>query len=57
MPRGVENVLHHGVGEKADFGIVVGAVQHDLGGAEIVAAVDQRHLAAETGEEIGLFHG
>ncbi len=42
---------------KLDLGIVVGAVEHDLGGAEIVAAVDQRDFTAEAGEEVGLFHG
>jgi len=36
---------------------VAGAIEHDLGRTELLAAVDQCHLAAEPRQEIGLFHG
>ena len=55
--RHVVNLFHHGIGEELDLGIMPRAIQHDFGGAELVAAVDQRDFAAEAGEEIGLFHG
>src|SRR5690606_17908062 len=33
----------HGVGAPLDLGVGPGPLQHDLGGAELVAAVDDRH--------------
>ena len=36
---------------------MAGAIQHDLGGAELFAAMHDGDFAAEAGEEIGLFHG
>src|SRR5580658_9021777 len=53
----VENVVNHGVGEEPDLGVALRAVEHDLRGAELVAAVYQGDLLAETRQEVGLFHG
>ena len=57
MLAGVVDVFDHGVVEELDLGIVARALQHDLGRAEVFAAVHQRHLFAEARQEIGLFHG
>ena len=43
--------------QELDLGIGARAVQHDLRGAEFIAAMDQRHLCAEAREEVGFFHG
>ncbi len=53
----VVDVLHYGVEQKLDFRIRSRPLQHDLGGAEPVAAVHQGDLGAEAGEERGFFHG
>ena len=53
----VEHVLDGGIHHKFDFRIGACALQHDLRGSERVAAMHQRDLAAEAGEEVGLFHG
>lgn len=34
-----------------------GAIEHDLGGAKLFAAVDDGDLGGEAGEEESLFHG
>jgi hypothetical protein len=39
------------------LGLALGAVLHDLAGAEFVAAVDDGDGVGEVGEEDGLFHG
>ena len=43
-------------GEKVDFGIVLRAIEHDLRGAECLAAMNKRDFAAEAAKEIGFFH-
>src|SRR5258708_1954047 len=53
----VVDILDHSVSQHTDLGIVAGALQHDFGSAKLLAAVDQRHLFAETGQKIRLFHG
>src|SRR6266481_1012422 len=53
----VVNLLHHGIGKELDLGIAARAVKHDFRRAKLIAAVHQRHLRAEAGEEIGLLHG
>lgn len=40
-----------------DLGIILGALHHDVGGAELRPSMDQQHLGAEFGEVVGLFHG
>ena len=50
------------VGDRAvppelDLRVVPGAVLHDLGGPELVAAVDDGDLGAEPGQEDRLLHG
>jgi hypothetical protein len=52
-----EHLFDDSVGEELDFGVSHGAVEHDLGGAELFAAVDDGDLGGETGEEEGLLHG
>jgi hypothetical protein len=52
-----EHLLDDGVGEEIDLGMSHGAVEHDLGGAELFAAIDDGDLGGEAGEEEGLFHG
>ena len=44
------------VGAQLDVGVRYGTVEHDLGCAEVLAAVQQRNLAGEAGEEERLFH-
>ena len=39
------------------LGLCARAVEHDLRGAELLAAVHQGDLAAEARQEVGLFHG
>src|ERR1039457_1880504 len=53
----IVNLIHDGVGEELDFGVLAGAIQHDLGSAEFFPAVDQGDLAAEARKEVRLFHG
>ena len=49
--------LDRGVPGEVDLGVRLGAVDHDLGGAQFVAAVDDRHLVGEASEERRLLHG
>src|SRR6185312_15374116 len=44
------------VEEELDLRVVLGALEHGLGGAERVAAVDDVDLVGELGEEVCLFH-
>ena len=45
-----------GVHEQVDLRILACALDHDLGGAELVATVDQRDRRAEACEEVRLLH-
>ena len=45
------------VPREADLGVGVGALGHDLGGAQLVAAVHDRDRAGELGQEGGLLDG
>src|SRR5206468_818985 len=45
------------IGHESDFGITARAVEHDLGCAKLIAAMDERDLAGEAGQEGRLFHG
>jgi hypothetical protein len=42
---------HLGVPDDLQLGVGESTLLHDLGGTQLVAAVDQRHLGAEPGEE------
>src|SRR5580704_15322427 len=42
--------------EKLDFFVGTRSVQHDFGGAEFVAAMNQRHLLRKFREEGGFLH-
>src|SRR5699024_8878818 len=42
--------------DKRDLLVGLGAVEHDPGGPELLAAVHDRHRGAELGEEGGLLH-
>jgi hypothetical protein len=52
-----EHLFDDGAGEELDLGVSHGAVEHDLGGAELFASVDDGDLGGEAGEEESLFHG
>ena len=52
-----ENLLDDGVGHECDFGVGDGAVEHDAGGAEMLAAMDEGDFGGEAGEEESFFHG
>lgn len=52
-----ENFGDRGVEDKLDFFVFLGALEHDFGGAEFLAAVDEVDLAGVLGEVGGLFHG
>ena len=52
-----QHLFDHGVGAQLDVGVGHGAVQHDLGGAEAFAAMQQRDLGGEASEEQSFFHG
>ena len=43
--------------EELNFLVLLGAIEHDLGSTELIAAMNQRHLGGEAGEEDRLFHG
>ena len=45
-----------GVQLPLDLRVVLRAIQHDPGGAELLAAVDDRDLRGELGQERGLLH-
>src|SRR5947209_15826465 len=53
----IVDIFDDGIGEEVNFFVLLGALEHDLGGAEYVAAMDERHLGREAGEEEGFFHG
>src|SRR4051812_28753207 len=60
--HGVDRVLAQDVGDllaqrPADLLVVLCALLHDLGSAELGAAVDDGHALGEAGEEGGLLHG
>ena len=55
--RDVVDLFHHGVGQEFQLGVLARAVDHDLRGAELLAPMHQRHLAAEAREEVGFLHG
>jgi len=52
-----EHLFDDGAGEEANVGVGHGAVEHDLGGAELLAAIDDGDLGGEAGEKERLFHG
>jgi hypothetical protein len=54
--RPAEDLLDHGVPQKADLGVLERTVLHDLRGPQGVAAVHDRHLLRELGEEGRLLH-
>src|ERR1039458_7702894 len=51
-----EYLLDGGVGEKLNFLMANGPIQHDFRGAKLFAAMDQRDLAGETRQKQCLFH-
>jgi hypothetical protein len=52
-----EHLFDDGAGEELDLGMSHGAIEHDLRGAELFAAVDDGDFGGEAGEEESLFHG
>src|SRR5271165_7174973 len=53
---GIRNIFDHRVGEELNLGVVLGSLQHDLGGTERVSPVNQRNFGGKTGEEQSLLH-
>src|SRR5436309_11959839 len=53
----VMDILHYRVGEELNLFVLAGAVEHDLGSAEVLAPVNESDLAGKTGKEERLFHG
>ena len=53
----VVDFLDHVRREKLNFLVGVRAIQHDLGGAKFVAAMQQRDFARKSREERGFLHG
>src|SRR5262249_43232466 len=51
------DVLHDRVPDEADLRVLEGSVLHDLGGSQLLAAVDDSDGLAELGEKDGLFEG
>ena len=52
-----EDIFDHRVGAQFDVGMGDGTIEHDLGGAEGIAPVEQSDFGREAGEEQRLFHG
>ncbi len=58
LDRGVaDDAVDDRVPQKRDAGLGEGPLLHDLGGPQLVAAVDERHRAGELAEEQGLLDG
>src|SRR5712692_4415592 len=53
---GGEDFLDYGRRDELDFLVGLGAINHDLGGAEFLAAVDEIDLAGVARKKVGLFH-
>ena len=53
----IQHVLDDGVGEKFDLLVLLRAVEHDLRGPKLIAAMNQRHLGGEAGKEVRFLHG
>ncbi len=50
-------LFDEGVVEELDLRVGDGSLEHDAGGAEVFAAVDEGDLGGEAGEEEGFLHG
>src|SRR5437879_247524 len=57
MAIGSENFLHDVRSDEFNFLVGPGAVNHDLGSAKVITAVNKMNLARVAREEVGLFHG
>src|SRR5712691_3641182 len=53
---GGDDFLDYGRRDELDFPVGLGAFNHDLGGAEFLAAVDEIYLAGVARQKVGLFH-
>src|ERR1044072_8981327 len=56
LVSGVEELVDHGIHDKCDLRLVTRTIEHDFGGAELLAAVNESHFAAEAREEVGFLH-
>ena len=54
---GRQNFFNHIGRDKLDFGVGLGAVNHDFRSAKIIAPVNQVNLARVARKEVGFFHG
>src|SRR6266853_4714323 len=54
--RDVIDVLDNSVQKELDLRIGARSIEHDLGCAEVLAAMHQRHFTSKAGEESGYFH-
>src|SRR5205809_4310600 len=55
--RLAQDLAHHHVPPELDLRVPPGAVLHDLGGAQLVAAVEHAHARGVLGQEVRLLHG
>src|SRR5437763_1099044 len=55
--RVAQDLAHHHVPHELDLRVPPGAVLHDLGGAQLVAAVEHAHARGVLGQEVRLLHG
>ena len=53
----IEHIFDHGAGKKFNFLVLLRPVEHDFGSAKLIAAMNQRHLGGEAGEEDRFLHG
>src|SRR5215210_6975356 len=51
-----QDLLHDRVCYELDLGVLTRPLEHDLGRPELIAAVDQKDLIGELGEDAGLLH-
>src|SRR6185312_503986 len=53
----IKNVFHYRIRQELDLLVLAGALQHDFGSAEMIAAMDDGDLGSKTREEQRFFHG
>src|ERR1700692_402669 len=56
MLRGIVDIFDDRVGKEVNLAVALSAIQHNFGGAKVLAAVNQRHLGGEASEESSFFH-
>jgi hypothetical protein len=54
---GVVDILDNRIGKKMNLGVLLCPFEHDLRGAKVLAAMNERNLCREASQEDRLFHG